>query len=700
LNQNDQICYDKLEVLIKRGISQTCHHRPVFRGSEMWAGEATNAVGIEKRWQGAWESSAAADPPASADPGSCVLAMCSASRGGADLTSFRSYVIADTRARFRRSQGDAVLLSVVFDPVDRRGGEEAEKGDEAALAAARASLKRLGCSCDSDRIIDSAHPARSHWTQSLFLSLVKQDLIYEIDGRWVLRAAPFLEANQKGLDALSGWSEAALDSQQKVSGGGVSGWEVEASILGVGQLPVFTPHRDSIGDAAFVALSPFHAQAEAFAQDPALAAGLAKLREDGSLPPLETGLQASVPGVDDLLPVVIWGAVENRYGPTAMLGIPSTDAEDDKVAQRLPRAALGGMKLKTSSSGEPRQAERYRFSNIPVSRGDGAGVALPVVHCDNCGLRPLAEEALPLSAAGEADGLTCPECGGPARRAAGTIDPRLTAMWTWLASALPERLQAGPPWSAEPGQQPPATQVVASQGTAELLFDQRLGATVLGDLSVLEQDAREPFQRAFVHENVELRADEHDNGIGDPAALLDELGADVVRFALLNAAAPRTSFRWTQTPLGRSQRFLGDLWTYAEPRLRDWSGEDTPELDPSTRLRRRLSVWLRVAVDRVTASLEELETQRATHDLVRLLARIRDFEDRAGGGGELEAADRDAVVYSLLVLVRLLSPCSPHIAAELWRVAHRSEPVEDAPWPDISRLHPKHASVAQLATAR
>src|SRR5262249_49553144 len=152
----------------------------------------------------------------------------------------------------------------------------------------------------------------------------------------------------------------------------------------------------------------------------------------------------------------------------AALGIPSCDEKDAEVARNLRPTSLGGLKMKSSSSGKPRQAERYRLSNIPVSRNEGeSGTALPVTHCDKCGLRPLPSH--------EAAADSCPECGGPARRAPGTIDPRLTAMWTWLsACAGSDGVEGSSPWNGGSEWRPQTTRVVASPDAAELLFEQRL----------------------------------------------------------------------------------------------------------------------------------------------------------------------------------------------------------------------------------
>jgi leucyl-tRNA synthetase len=647
-------------------------------GENEGMGANYDATAVEEKWQREWKSAAAfAAPPPDDRQSSYVLASCPLPSEGVDFGHIRSYAIADAYARFRRASGEAVLFSV----------------GAASADGIQARLERLGCSCDWSRVADASQPAQYRWTQWLFLELLERELVYEKDRRWYLRSTGYLGANEEGLDNLSAWNEPAAQSQ-RAAVGKVEGFEVDATVLGVGQFPAFTPHGDEVAGAAFVALSPLFPNIEVFAQEPEVAGKLEKLRESshqprgGEVPPVQTGLQASVPGVDDLLPVVIWPAVESRFGPTALLGLPDLDETDRRVADGMKQASsLGGIKLSAKSSGKPRPATRYKAEDILISRpwAEG-GVALPIVHCDKCGSVPASREHLPVELAtspGEGEECECPGCGGAARRAVETIDPRLDGMWIWMSICVPAEDRQGEMFGhAECQRWLPAAQVVAGPGAGELLFDQRLAAKVLEDIEALPRESREPFQRAFVHETVRVdEKGEQGAGIGDPDELVERVGADAVRLALLTAAAPTTAFRWTETPIRHGQRFLEELWQYAEPRLRDWSGSEAGEIDPSTPLRRRLATWVRIGADKVTTNLEQLDMQRATRNMRLLLTRIRDFEERATAAGELGDADRAAIVDSLLVLLRLLAPCAPHVCEELWELSGQESLLAAAPWP-------------------
>ena len=72
---------------------------------------------------------------------------------------------------------------------------------------------------------------------------------------------------------------------------------------------------------------------------------------------------------------------------------------------------------------------------------------------------------------------------------------------------------------------------------------------------------------------------------------------------------------------------------------------------------------------------------RATRNLMALLERIEDFEARVAARREPTAEDREAMVYALCLLLRLLAPVAPHIAEELWARSGSEGFVADAGWP-------------------
>jgi leucyl-tRNA synthetase len=232
----------------------------------------------------------------------------------------------------------------------------------------------------------------------------------------------------------------------------------------------------------------------------------------------------------------------------------------------------------------------------------------------------------------------------------------------------------------------PAKQVICEAGLSDTVFDQRMIAKLLQDLEVLPQiELGEPFGGALLHQQVCMEGTAMhrcpDNGV-DPESLISEVGADAVRHGVLNAASPRKAFDWSNQSVRHAVRFLETLWRYAEPRLRGWSDSAIDEINEADRLRRSLSKWCQIGLQKITADYEALEMQRAIYNIARLFARIQDFEQRAyEQRGELESADRDAVVAALMLLIQVLAPVTPHIAEELWLRGGGDGLVSTARWP-------------------
>lgn len=653
-----------------------------------------------------------------------MFVTCPPVGGDLDATRLRGYVIADAQARFRRARGDDVLFTVGFDTFATavKPGEGQGVGEwlDARRDALRRQLDGLAISFDWERSLSTDDPDVYRWSQWLFAKLLEAGLVYQRGGKgWYLQTGGFNEENDRRLEQLTGWSDAARAAQRKLLAR-IDGFELEATALDGTALTLFTPHPDAAGSAEFVGFSTQRPELEQWLEDPELRSQVDELRRGdwadtpaAELPSLQIGMSAQVPGVAQPLPILVSPSIDARFGPAAILGVPSADPADKALAKGLPKA--GGLAWKVDAkAAKPTPAVRFFAEDMPVSRGRAWGPPVPAVHCEGCGTVAVPLDQLPLKPPADLDvksrgnplaeradfiDCECPRCGAAAKRDPGTIHPRFGAAWIELALAAPAGERAEAMFDhADLRRWLPTAQTVEPLDAGAALLDMRTIAKALRDVGAdaVPGDG-EPHGATLIHESFSFDAAPTDkasgadaNGAGQaprPATgqgLIDANGADALRFALLHAAAPTKSFGGGEDVLRHSTAFLEELRAFAEPRLD--GAEAGARIDLDDGLRRRLAGWCDTAVARTAENYERLDLHRATRNVKQLLDQIQDFEQRVTTHrDEVVGPDREAVTVALTVLVQLLAPLAPELAEQLWARTGAETSVGEAAWPSLQR---------------
>jgi leucyl-tRNA synthetase len=558
--------------------------------------------------------------------------------------------------------------------------------------------------------------------------------------QWYLGISRYVSENDERLAELEAsgiWDEVSLASQRIVLGR-IDGVELELSD-GKGEvLEVFTPYADALADARFVLMSARHPAVEAWVSQAAVAEQLEQLRSGGwerssreaeTIPVVDTQRRLIGPAGSEL-PVLISPLVDERFGPTAVLGVPSRDRSDEVLARRLGIDFDGGpapdegapaappREATLSGTGEP--AVRYRASDFTISRQRSWGTPIPIVYCEGCGTVPVPREELPVllpldvrpTGAGnplaeleEFVNTSCPACGGPAKRETDTLDCHFDALWLWVPACIPaeERERSLEEIFALPDLRHwlPSERLVAGSDSGNFVFDQRIVTKALRDIGPLAFLADgEPFAGCLFHEMVirdGRKMSKHLGNVVDPDELLERYGADTVRLAVLYAARPQRSLNWSDSAVLRCHRFLTSVWDYTQSRLltlRSASAEQSRIAkgadedggrDKTEHLRVKLAEWCENGVARITDDMENLEMHSAVRNAMRLFDRIRDFEKRVRARQEeLSPANAEALLAALGVLAQVLSPLVPHLGEQLWLDLGHDEPAAQTPWPVVS----------------
>jgi leucyl-tRNA synthetase len=164
-----------------------------------------------------------------------------------------------------------------------------------------------------------------------------------------------------------------------------------------------------------------------------------------------------------------------------------------------------------------------------------------------------------------------------------------------------------------------------------------------------------------IYDGIGTMSKSKNNGV-DPQALIDQYGADTARFYIIFASPPTNTLEWSDESVEGSYRFLKRVWTFA---LRFSKAAKSKDLDRKARF--RIHSELRQA----NYDIQKHQFNTVASACMKILNALEDLP-------EWNATTEEG----LSILVRLLSPITPHIAHHLWRELGFGEDVMKAPWPE------------------
>jgi leucyl-tRNA synthetase len=375
--------------------------------------------------------------------------------------------------------------------------------------------------------------------------------------------------------------------------------------------------------------------------------------------------------------------------------------------------AIERMTAEAEARGIGERTVQYRLKDWGISRQRYWGTPIPIIYCPNCGMVPVPSDSLPvlLPKVAEFSGLgdsplaqipefvnvTCPECGGPARRETDTMDTFVDSSWYFFRFCDPknEHLPFDPEKVAYWG---PVDFYSGGVEHAILhLIYSRFFCRVFRDLGMT--NLNEPFTRLLTQGMVlkggQVMSKSKGNVV-DPDDMIREFGADALRLYVMFVAPPEKEIEWTDAGLEGSWRFLARVWRLVDHLCETIGGEGIPapsdvELNDAERaLRRKTHDTIR----RVTADLDpRVHLNTAVSGLMELVNELYAFCGRSDGlrigqtdaphvAGTVERPGTIAVLKeSVEALVRMISPFTPHMAEELWEMLGHGTGVVAAGWP-------------------
>jgi len=373
---------------------------------------------------------------------------------------------------------------------------------------------------------------------------------------------------------------------------------------------------------------------------------------------------------------------------------------------------LDGMSVEDAKAEVIRRAEEggwghgttvWRLRDWGVSRQRYWGTPIPIIHCRSCGPVGVPKDQLPVvlpeDVSFDVPGnpldrhpswskAPCPRCGADARRETDTLDTFVDSSWYFIRFA------------SQPADQPFAQDVAQSW----LPVDQYIGGVEHAILHLLyarfwtralkrigRLDVEEPFRGLFTqgmvtHETyrdeegrwltpdeaeearaagrpikpgrVEKMSKSKKNTV-DPDSIVDQYGADAVRWFMLSDSPPERDLPWSEAGIEGAWRFVQRLWRLSAGQA---GGEERDKA---------LERKLHQTIASVGENIEALAFNKAVANIYELANAI----EKAPA-----SASRSDAVEQLLLLV---APMVPHLAEQAWQALGKRGLIADAAWPDV-----------------
>ncbi|MEU0518987.1 leucine--tRNA ligase [Streptosporangium sp. NPDC006007] len=339
--------------------------------------------------------------------------------------------------------------------------------------------------------------------------------------------------------------------------------------------------------------------------------------------------------------------------------------------------------------GTGRAAVNFRLRDWLLSRQRFWGCPIPIIHCAGCGEVPVPDDQLPvtlpdlrgealapkgvspLASAADWVNVSCPKCGGPARRDTDTMDTFVDSSWYFLRYVDPS--YSGGPFDVEKVRGwGPIDQYVGGVEHAVLhLLYSRFFTKVLHDMGMV--DFTEPFSRLLNQGQVINQGKAMSKSLGNGVDLgqqIDAYGVDAVRLTVVFAGPPEDDIDWADVSPAASQKFLARAFrVMAEAGAACAPGVDFAAGDLELRK------FVHRTIDEVTKLVDSHRFNVAVARMMELTSAARRAID--SGPGAADPAVREAAE----TLAIMLSLVAPYTAEEGWERLGRSASVATAGWP-------------------
>ena len=297
-----------------------------------------------------------------------------------------------------------------------------------------------------------------------------------------------------------------------------------------------------------------------------------------------------------------------------------------------------------------------------ISRQIWWGHQIPAFYCDDCGEMVVTKES----------SAVCPKCGKPMRQDPDTLD-------TWFSSALWPFSTLGWPEKTED------LEYFYPTNTLVTGYDIIFFWVIRMMFSGIENMGKPPFDTVLIHGLVRdsqgrKMSKSLGNGI-DPLEVIDQYGADALRFMLATGNAPGNDMRFIEDKVKASRNFANKLWNASRFILMN-----LPEDFKLTGLPENLATEDKWVISKFNTLAGEVNQNLEAFELGVACQKLYDFiwdvycdwyieltKPRIQAGGETAKTAQTVLVWVMEGMLKLLHPFMPYITEEIWSAVSDSD---------------------------
>ncbi|AJI53360.1 leucine--tRNA ligase [Francisella philomiragia] len=558
--------------------------------------------------------------------------------------------------------------------------------------------------------------------------------------QWFLKITDYADELLKDINQLDGWPEAVKTMQTNWIGKS-KGLTVKFKIQNSDkEIEVFTTRPDTLMGVSYLGIAPEHpfaleeaktnSQLKSFIDEckriSTMEADLATQEKKG----FKTSIQAIHPISGETVDVWVANFVLMGYGSGAVMSVPAHDQRDWEFAQKynialkqvikpsdnkskldldkeaftekgilINSGEFDGLNFKSAyqaikkylfDNDKGYETTNFRIHDWGISRQRYWGCPIPMIHCNDCGLVPEKEENLPvklptnvtLTEAGsplkdmpEFLNVECPNCGKPATRETDTFDTFFESSWYYARYTCPT---ADKMLSEEANYWLPVDKYIGGIEHAIMhLLYARFFHKLMRDQGLVTSD--EPFKNLLTQGMVLKDGAKMSKSKGntvDPQELIDKYGADTVRLFSMFAAPPEQSLEWSDTGVDGANKFLRKVYNYAHTNKEILAKNITIDLTKLSKNDKKARYEIYANLKQAIFDFDKSQFNTVVSACMKILNTLNNY-DNLSDSVKLEGFS---------ILLRILSPFTPHICHYLWQEIGLGEDILHTQFPTVDDI--------------